>query len=359
MERLALIIAGGIGTRFWPLSRKKRPKQFLPIISEKTMIEETADRLLPLFSNDKIYTIANLEQTQSIKKILPEIPDKNFLVEPQGKNTAPSLMLATAKIFLQNPEAVIAVLPADHLIENASLFLRKLKASTQMAAQGDYLITFGIKPTYPATGYGYIRSDREHALRFEEESFYRVLGFKEKPNSKQAEAFLSEKSYFWNSGMFIWQARVFAGKLKEYAPHMFPYWERMLDALKNDNQNEMNSIFEEIPSESIDYALMEKVKEGVLVCPGDFGWSDVGSWSSLRNIWPQDKEGNAAKGECLLLDTRDCLVHSPGKLTALIGVKDLIVVNTDDALLVCHRKQDQKVKQIVELLAKIEEGKYT
>lgn len=351
MEIRAVIMAGGSGTRFWPLSRKKIPKQFLPIVSEKTMIEETVLRLLPLLSADKIYTVANLEQTQTIGKFLPKLPAENLLVEPQGKNTAPSLMLATASILLQNPETVVAALPADHLISHPSLFLRKLEAAASLAAEG-FLITFGIPPTYPATGYGYIHFSEDNPRQIQDESFYTVKEFKEKPEFEQAKQFLKAGNYYWNSGMFLWQARVFARKLEKYAPSLFPYWERMLDALKKEKNKEIKSIFEEIPAISIDYALMEKAKEGVLVCPGNFGWSDVGSWSSLLDIWPKDKNGNAFKGENIIFNSRNCLSYSPHKLTALIGVEDIIVVETGDVLLICHKGQDQKVRDIVDSLKK-------
>jgi len=351
MDIRTVIMAGGQGTRFWPLSRQKIPKQFLPIISEKTMIEETALRLLPLLSPDKIYTVANLEQTQTIRKLLPKLPAENLLVEPQGKNTAPSLMLATAKIYLQNPEAVVAALPADHLLKDSSLFLKKLEAGASLAAQ-KFLITFGIPPTYPATGYGYIHFSEDNPHQIQEESFYTVKEFKEKPGYEQAKRFLESGNYYWNSGMFLWQARVFAQKLENHAPSMFSYWKRMLDALKNEKDREIKSIFEEIPAISIDYALMEKAREGVLVCPGNFGWSDVGSWSSLMDIWPQDKNRNAIKGESIVFNSRNCLSYSPHKLTALIGVENIIIVDTGDALLVCHKDQDQKVKDMVDSIKK-------
>jgi mannose-1-phosphate guanylyltransferase len=357
MEIRAIIMAGGAGTRFWPLSRKKIPKQFLPIVSEKTMIEETVLRLLPLLSPDKIYTVANLEQTQAIGKFLPKLPPENLLVEPQGKNTAPSLMLATASILLKNPEALVAALPADHLISNPSLFLKKLKAGASLAAEG-FLITFGIPPTYAATGYGYIHFSEDNPRQIQDESFYTVKEFKEKPEFEQANQFLKEGNYYWNSGMFLWEARIFARKLEKYAPSLFSYWERMLDALKKENNKEIKSIFEEIPAISIDYALMEKAKEGVLVCPGNFGWSDVGSWSSLLDIWPKDKNGNAIKGESIIFNSRNCLSYSPHKLTALIGVEDIIVVETGDVLLVCHKDLDQRVRDIVDSLKKKGEKEY-
>lgn len=357
MDFRVVILAGGTGTRFWPVSRKERPKQFLPIVSEKTMIEETIDRLLPEVPLSRIYTIANPEITGIIKKLLPGIPTENLIVEPIGKNTAPSLVLATAQIYLLDPKAILAALPADHLIRDSSLFLKKLQAAASAASTGDFLITFGIPPSYPATGYGYIQFSAEDPFHSQEEPFYAVREFKEKPESKRAEEFLKQGNYFWNSGMFIWQADVFARKLERYAPDMFSYWTKILDALKTADRKQIASLFEEIPSTSIDYALMERA-EGVLMARGDFGWSDVGAWSTLADIWTRDKAGNAVKGESLILDSRDCLVNNPGKLTALVGVKDLIVVDTEDALLIAHKKQDQKVKDVVNALKKRKKNKY-
>ncbi len=357
MDLRVIIMAGGAGTRFWPVSRKNKPKQFLPIVSEKTMIEETIDRLSPRVPLNNIYTIANPEKTEIAKSLLPGLPDENFLVEPLGKNTAPSLILATARIYLQNPRAVVAALPADHLIKNTSLFLQKFEAAATAASSGDYLVTFGVPPAYPATGYGYIQFSKDNPLKTLEEVFYNVQEFKEKPGLEQAKVFLKEENYFWNSGMFLWQAGVFAQKLERFAPDMFSYWTKTLEALKTNDNARISSLFEEMPSLSIDYALMEKA-EGVLMAKGDFGWSDVGAWSSLAELWPQDKTGNALKGENIILDSQDCLVYNPGKLTALIGVKDIIVVETDDALLVVHKSQDQKVKDIVEEIKKKKKTDY-
>jgi mannose-1-phosphate guanylyltransferase len=346
MELYAVILAGGVGTRFWPLSRKKRPKQFLPIISEKTMIEETVERLAPLIPLEKVYTIADSEQSRSIRDIFPGIPDTHFLVEPQGKNTAPSLILATAHVYLQNPEAIVAALPADHLITDVPLFLTKLEAGAHAADEREDLVTFGIPPSFPSTGYGYIQFSREPSQKIKNEDFYPALEFKEKPDVTQAQAFLDAGNYFWNSGMFLWKAERFARKLQQYAPDWHVYWEKMLSALRNKDSSQIVSLFETIPSTSIDYALMEKA-QGVLMCEGNFGWSDVGAWSSLFDIWPKDQGGNALRAESLLLDSENCLVYSSDKLTALVGVKDLIVVNTPDALLICRKDQDQKVKDIV------------
>jgi mannose-1-phosphate guanylyltransferase len=351
MDIRAVIMAGGIGTRFWPLSRKQKPKQFLPIISDKTMIEETALRLLPLISPKQIYTIADRSKTIKIHKLLPQIPEDNLLVEPQGKNTAPSLMLATAAIYLQNPEAAVIALPADHLIEDGERFLKKLEAAGQAAIQNDHIITFGIPPSYPATGYGYIQFSPQDPVKISGETFFSVEKFKEKPSIEQANEFLDAGNYFWNSGMFLWQAKTFPQKLEQYAPGLFSFWGKMVKALKTKQESLLISVFEDIPSISIDYALMEKARS-VWMCRGDFGWSDVGAWSSLLDIWGKDESGNAIRGEGIFLDSKDCLVHNPGKITALVGVENLIIVDTGDALLVCRKDCDQQVKQVVEILKK-------
>lgn len=348
----ALIIAGGKGTRFWPLSRRKNPKQFLPVLSQDTMIEETVNRLHPWIPSDRIYTIANRIQTETIRRLLPAIPHNNLIVEPEGRNTAPSLILATALIDLNNPETVIAVLPADHVIRDKDRFLNKLHSSAEAAAQGSHLITFGIPPTYPATGYGYIRISRDSPLPFRGENFFNVLQFKEKPVYEEACSFLASGDYYWNSGMFLWRASVFADKLKQFSPEWHSFWEKTRKALQSHNKDSLSLLFNKMPAVSIDYALMEKA-QGVLVSRGDFGWSDVGSWSALLEIWNKKEHGIACRGECLSLDSESCLVYSPDKLTALIGVKDIIVVDTKDALLVCHKDHDQKVKDAVEKLKKM------
>ncbi|MBN1223741.1 MAG: mannose-1-phosphate guanylyltransferase [Candidatus Aminicenantes bacterium] len=351
MDFYAIIMAGGIGSRFWPLSRKAKSKQFLPIISEKTMIEETIQRLRPLFPARNITTVADARQTQTIAGLFPEIPEENFLIEPRGKNTAPSLLLATAKIALRDPEAVCAALPADHLITDVPLFLKKLEAGAEAAVREDSLVTFGIPPTYPSTGYGYIRFSRETGRKVEEENFFAVQEFKEKPGCEQAKTFLEAGNYAWNSGMFLWKVQTFARKLEQFAPDWFVYWQKMLHALEDNDNARIAALFDAIPATSIDYALMEKA-QGVLMCEGNFGWSDVGAWSALAAIWEKDPDRNALRGKALVLDSEDCLVFNPKKLTALVGVKDLIVVDTDDALLICRKDQDQRVKDIVARLKK-------
>jgi mannose-1-phosphate guanylyltransferase len=350
-------MAGGSGTRFWPLSRKSRPKQFLPIATQKSMIEETVERLRPLLPPEAIYTISDRAQTAAIRKLVPGLPAENVLVEPMAKNTAASLILATARIYLQNPKAVVAALPADHLIAKPDVFIKKLRAAAAAAARDEVIVTFGIPPTFPATGFGYIHFSGSRRRRFANEAFYPVLRFKEKPDVEQAKNYLKQGRHCWNSGMFIWRVDVFARKLEKYAPDFFSYWKRILAGLEKNDEADIAAVFREIPATSIDYALMEKA-EGVLMTKGDFGWSDVGSWVSLADIWPKDGSENALRGEGVFLDSRNCLVYSPHRLTAVVGLQDVIIVDSKDALLVCAKKSDQKVKDVIDALKKKGKKKY-
>lgn len=346
----AVIMAGGSGTRFWPLSRRSRPKQFLPITTHKTMIEETVERLLPLLPPEAIYTISNRAQAAAIRKLVPGLPAKNVLIEPLSRNTAASLILATARIYLQNPKAVVFALPADHLITQPEVFVRKLRAAAAAAAREEVIVTFGIPPAFSSTGFGYIHFSA-HRRRFGNEDFHPVLRFKEKPDIEQAKRYLKQGRHSWNSGMFVWRAEVFARKLEKYAPEFFAYWKRILAGLRKNDPAGIAAAFREIPATSIDYGLMEKAS-GVLMAKGDFGWSDVGSWVSLADIWPKDSSQNALRGEGLFLDSRNCLVYSPHRLAAVVGLRDVIIVDTKDAVLVCSKKADQRVREVIEALKK-------
>jgi mannose-1-phosphate guanylyltransferase len=351
----AVILAGGRGTRFWPLGRAARPKQFLRIAGPEPMLLETVRRIRPLVPPRRLTLVADAVQTRQARKLLPRLPARCFLVEPEARNTGPALMLATARVWLEDPVAVVAVLPADHVIRDQARFLVRMRAGIEAAAREAAFVTFGIPPTSPSTGYGYIRHDRGAGRKIGGTVFYPVQGFKEKPGLAQAEEYVSSGDYTWNSGMFLWRAGVFAEKLERFAPDLEPAWTAIVAALRSGNPAKVKRAFSLAPALSIDYALMEKAG-GVLVADGDFGWSDVGAWSTLAGIWPRDDAGNAAHGETLALDAKNCLVWNPGRLTALVGVHDLIVVEAGDALLICDAALDQKVKDVVEALKKA--GKY-
>ena len=349
LDLRVIILAGGSGTRFWPLSRQQNPKQYLKIISDKSLIEETVSRLQGLVPPSRIYTIAIAGQTRILRRLLPRLPAKNFLVEPEAHNTAPSLLLATATMYLKNPEAVVIALPADHFIRDVKDFRRKLILAAEAARKFKKIVMFGIPPVSPATAYGYIHVTREKRQEIDGEEFYQVRGFREKPDLPTALEFIQSGEYYWNSGIFLWRADTFAENLRDYAPELFSAWIKLLPALRKDDRREIRRLFLEIPSLSIDYALIEKIY-GSLMSPGDFGWSDLGSWSALYDYLPEDEDCNVARGRLVSQESRNCLVFNPGKLTALIGVENLIVVNAGDALLVCRRDQDQKVRELVERL---------
>jgi mannose-1-phosphate guanylyltransferase len=279
------------------------------------------------------------------------------LVEPDSRNTAASLILATAEIHCLDPQSVVLALPADHLIGSPDVFRSKLAAAASTAARREAIVTFGIPPTYPATGFGYIHYSGRNKYQVGGETFYPVLRFREKPDFEKASEFLRQGSHAWNSGMFIWRADVFARKLERHAPDFYPFWRRILRALVKKDRAEIGRVFREIPATSIDYALMERA-QGVLMNQGDFGWSDVGSWVALADIWPKDRAGNSARGESLVLDSRRCLIYSPHRLTAVVGLDEVIVVDTEDALLVCRKDRDQAVKEIIESLRKRGAKKY-
>ncbi|MGB9764288.1 MAG: mannose-1-phosphate guanylyltransferase [Candidatus Saccharicenans sp.] len=344
-----VILAGGSGTRFWPLSRQKTPKQYLKILSDRSLIEETVERVQGLVPNSRIYTIAKKEQNKLIKKLLPAIPKENLLVEPEARNTTASLLLATACLYLQNPESVVVVLPSDHYIREVEKFRQKLIRAAEAAFKYKKIVLFGIPPTSPSTGYGYIHCPeyKSEGKVVGEEKFYQVASFKEKPDLPTALDFLQSGDYFWNSGIFLWRADVFEDSLRKFAPELFSVWMKMLPVLKNKNQRELVRLFRQVPSLSIDYALIEKIKMP-LMARGDFGWSDLGSWSALYDFFPQDENCIAARGKTIALGAHKCLVFAPEKTTALIGVENLIVVDAGDALLICHRDHDQKVKELVE-----------
>jgi mannose-1-phosphate guanylyltransferase len=321
------------------------------------MVEDTVGRLRPMVRPGRILFVADAGQTRTLRRILPRLPRSSFLVEPLARNTTASLMLATARVWLENPAAVIAVLPADHLIRKPAGFRAILREAVAFAAADPSFVTFGIRPTYPATGYGYIRFSRSGARRIGRKAFYPVRAFREKPAPAEARRLLAAGHCAWNSGMFVWRADTFAEKLRRFAPDLWPSWRAMVEAVRNRDAKRLRRVFETIPAISIDYALMEKA-HGVFVCEGDFGWSDVGAWSSLYDIWKADGAGNVARGECLALGAERCLVYNPGQLTALVGVRDLIVVDAGGALLVCPAGQDQRVREVVEALRRARKTRY-
>lgn len=327
----AVIMAGGMGERFWPKSRKKQPKQLLSIVSRRSMIQETVDRVKALVPEERILIITNKVQAPLVKKQLPDIPRKNIIPEPLSKNTAPCIALA-AKIIQERGgrDTLMVVLPSDHVIKDASRFCRIIKTAVKMAKEGKVLVTLGIKPHFPHTGYGYIKLGRPL-----QDKYYKVARFTEKPDLKTAKQYIRNGKYLWNSGIFIWRTDAILEEIEKYIP-------RVLKKLNN---------YSKVPSVSIDYGVMEKTTRAV-VAEADFPWDDVGNWAALEAYFKKDRFGNVFQGTSVAKDINNSIIITDSPLVATLGITDMIVVATKDAVLVCHKKRAQEVKQIVTLLKK-------
>lgn len=357
----ALILAGGGGTRLWPLSRKQTPKQILALTEERSMFQVSVDRLSGLFPADQIYVASGLSMTAALQRQALKIPSENFIVEPYARDNAAAVALSMAVIAARDPDAVVALLTADHHIGSPAKFRETLKAANEMAQKG-HIVTLGIQPTFPSTGFGYIQRGelltQSHGM-----DVYNALGFKEKPNYETAISFLSAGTFSWNSGMFIWSARKAMAEFERQRPETFALLETLKPAI---DQPEYDSVlahvWEQMPRISIDYAIMEKATD-VAVIPVDIGWSDVGSWSALYEVLTLDEHGNGIRGDAekaILVDSTHTLVfgENGGKLTVGIGLDGIVIVDTPDALLVCHRDHAQKIRQVVDHLKATNQTEY-
>ncbi|MCS7286784.1 MAG: mannose-1-phosphate guanylyltransferase [Anaerolineae bacterium] len=345
----ALILAGGTGTRLWPKSRKHRPKQLLDIVAKNTMLQETFMRIRPILDPTRIFVVTNKTYAPTIKAQLPLIPGKNIIIEPEGKGTAPCIGLSVLYIRRENPEEVMASLHADHVIEKAEEFRKALLAAAKVAQEG-YLVTLGIKPTCPETGYGYICQGQ---FWKEVDGFpvYKVKSFTEKPDFETACSFLAQGGFYWNSGIFVWKLSTIMEEFREHMPRFYSQLLRIDEAIGTEEEEKvLEEVWQEVESESIDQGIMEKSSR-VMVIPVDIGWSDVGNWSTLADILPKDEENNViVGGEHIGIDTTGSLLYSTKRLIATIGLKDMIVVDTDDVVLVCPKDRAQDVKKLVEML---------
>ncbi len=335
----ALIMAGGKGERFWPWSRESRPKQLLPLVGKKTMIEMTVDRLLSVIPRDRIWIVTNASQARAMARLMPRFPKSQFIVEPVGRDSAGAVMLGCATVAKRDPDAIMALLPADHVIRDVRLYSKVLRQCFELAASNDALVTIGIKPTEPSSAYGYIERGPRAAS-----GMYRVRRFLEKPDLPTARRLVKSGRYYWNAGMFVWSARAIEQAFRKYSkPHA-----RGWDALQTNARAYLRRGFLDLEKISIDYAVMEKAKN-IYVAVGPFDWDDVGSWTALHTHLPRDSEGNASQGENVIVDSQGCLVLGR-KPIALLGVKDLLIIETEDALLISHRDSAQRVKEVVQRL---------
>ena len=350
----AAIMAGGVGTRLWPLSRQAQPKQALELIGSRTMFQHAVDRLLPLFPPDRILVVTGQQHGAVLHPQTPELPHANFVLEPMGRDSGPAVGLAAIQLQRRDPEAVMAMLTADHYISKTEKF-RAALAAAEKAARAGKIVTLGIKPEYPATGYGYVQRGKSLG-QFDGFEVFHANGFTEKPDGDTASAYLKSDSYSWNSGMFIWRVDRVLDEFQRQRPKIYEQLMTIRDALGTpDEEQVLSEVWPQIEKISIDYAIMEEAAD-VAVIPVEIGWSDVGSWASLLDIVAGDDKGNVVNGEHLGVDTARTLIRSQGRLVVTIGLEDLIVVDSDEALLVCPKDRSQEVKAIVDRLKSV--GRY-
>ncbi|HMZ06550.1 MAG TPA: mannose-1-phosphate guanylyltransferase [Anaerolineales bacterium] len=357
----AVIMAGGGGTRLWPVSRKESPKQLLPLLGQETLFQSTVKRLKNLFPPERILVVTVEEQAREMKKQAPELPEENYLIEPAPRGTASVVGLAAKVLQKRDPDATMAILPSDHFIRNVDLFHYLLKAAFEVA-ENRYLVTLGITPTMPSTAYGYIQQgvsvDGDYKY-----PVYTVKSFKEKPDEQTAQQLLRMGDHSWNSGMFIWRADAIMNEIHSQMPQLGKALEQIGAAWGTANQNDiLNSTWPGLKNETVDYGIMEKAERVAVLPAGGLGWSDVGSWSSLFEVLLPDMNGNIATNAALHLahETHNTLVYggSGDRLIVTIGVDDMVIVDTGDALMICKTDQSQKVKEVVEHLKKHRQEKF-
>ena len=349
MNSYGVIMAGGSGTRFWPLSRKEKPKQLLNLSGKDVMLNEAIDRLSTITSNDNIFIVTNAKQVPPVKAVTKDmIKDENILSEPDARNTAACIGYAAVEILKKYGDGIMVITPADHYIKNVPELTRLFNLAVTTAERTNKLITIGITPTYPSTGFGYIQSENNDS------EVKPVLSFKEKPDLKTAEDYIASGDYTWNSGMFIWKVSVILDKFKEFVPDIYGDLIKIQNTLGTEKEQEtLYKIYPNIRKISIDYAVIEpaSLKNEVMVIPGDFGWNDIGSWDMLDVLHSTDENGNISIGDAIQIETSNTYIYSTSRTVTALGVEDLIVVETPDAVMVCRKDKAQDVKKIVDVIA--------
>ena len=351
----AVIMAGGIGSRLWPRSRSASPKQFLDLVGSRTMLQETVDRIQPLIPLERVLVVVGEEHAQTVRAQIDGLPDENIILEPGPRGTAPCIGLAAGVLLGRDPEATMAVCPADHVIINAAGFRQAIAASAQIA-QDDYLVTLGIAPDSANTGYGYIQRGAPLGEVFGTPAF-EVKRFTEKPDADTAQRFVESREYYWNGGIFIWRAATIVGAVQELLPRLYTELQSVSAAWHTPQRMEtLEAAWDRVPKTTIDYGIMEKASQ-VAVVPVDIGWDDVGNWATLSAMMESDDSGNTVRGggHPVLLETADTYVYAAtGRLVAAVGLEGFVVVDTPDALLICPKERVQAVRDVVEQLK--EEG---
>lgn len=350
-------MAGGKGTRFWPHSRSNCPKQFLSIMNEQTMLQTTVQRLLGFLPIEDIYVVTLQKHTSLVKDQLPMLPNNNIFIEPIGRDTAACIGLSALQLLLNGEDPVLITLPSDHFISEDDQYLEALQLAAQKAEEEPCVVTLGIKPTRPETGYGYIRIKPQSAVI--KNKVVTVEQFVEKPSIDVAERISVDGQYFWNTGTFIWKASTIFNLIQQHMPPLYQKLQEIKNLLqKKGSEAELLEIYTQIEKISIDYGVIEKC-ESIYMIPVQFTWDDVGNWDALERSGKSDDDSNQVKGIHEGIDTKNCFIHGKGKqLVATVGIEDLIIVTTEDAILICHKDRTQDIKKLYELLEKKDLQKY-
>lgn len=354
MNKYAIIMAGGGGTRFWPLSRRERPKQLLNLSGNGIMVNETIDRVTACVGAGNVFIVTNVTQAELMRtETRGKLDETHILAEPMARNTAACVGYAAMEIVRKYNDGIMVILPSDHFIKDGEEYAKTLDAAIQTAEETDMLVTVGIKPTFAATGYGYIKIKEGSAAAIEGTGkvYMHVEKFVEKPNEEIAKQYLDDGNYVWNSGMFVWKASTILKKFETLLPDVYECLLQIGDSMGTDRERQViDEVYPKIPKISIDYGIMERSRD-VVTLAGDFGWNDIGSLDMLHVVKDEDENGNVCYGEQIRIDTQNCILYGDDKLLATIGVKDLIVIQTKDAVLICDKERAQDVKQIVDTLA--------
>ncbi|HEV2013398.1 MAG TPA: sugar phosphate nucleotidyltransferase [Candidatus Dormibacteraeota bacterium] len=355
MARHVVILAGGSGTRLWPRSRQKSPKHLLALHGGLSLLQSTFERVRRL--TDNVYVVTERSQVDGIREQLPDLPDERFIIEPARRGTASALGLAALAIAERDSDATMLSVHADHYLGNdEGAYLQTLEVEARCAEQKRSLVTVGLRPPYASTAFGYIQigppidGDQTPAV-------YRVVRFVEKPDLKTAEGFLASGSYLWNLGLFSWPVEVLFSEMAQHAPELYAGLDRVKRSRRTGQQDEADVAYEALPTQAIDYAVLERTLN-LLVVGATFEWHDIGSWADLHDILQQDEAGNFVEGDSVLIDTKNCMIHSPKKLVAAVGLEDMVVIETEDAILICPKARSQDVKLIVDRLKQMGKTEY-
>jgi mannose-1-phosphate guanylyltransferase len=358
----AVILAGGGGTRLWPKSRNETPKQFLKILGDETMIQVTASRITEIVPWERIIVVTNELYKNEVYKQLPKIPKENVIAEPQKRDTALAMLVGALFAKSKDPNAVIINLASDHVVPNQQEFITVMKFAAKTAKENEYLVAVGISPKRPSTGFGYIKIGQDLEKSHVRLPLFRVNSFTEKPNEATARGFISTGKYYWNANMYVWSATVLEQAFKKYVPKTYALTQELSSLEVKSFHNSLEGIYDKAESISIDYAVSEKADNLVLI-PGDFGWDDVGDWEVVYNLEKRDSNGNVilqkdTSKNIIAIDSRNNLIHANGRLVSLVGVNDMVVIDTDEILMIIPKSRSQEVKKIVNRLKKENKQEY-